>query len=335
MKKLPELRFKYKLKAIRSLEKLSLALSTPQHVLIDVAQRADSLYRLAKEKQKSDGTKRQTFDALPELKEIQIKIKERLLKNISYPTYLMGSLKERSPRKNASVHVGAKIAFAEDIENFFPSIDERLVKNVWKYLFCFSDEVSEILTKLSVKDGGLPQGAVTSSYLSNLVFWEYEPNLVGSFRLRNMTYTRYIDDISVSSKQRLSIKEQSHIVSNIYGMLLHHSVRPKRSKHEVFTAGRRMQTTKLVNNKRAALPNEIRQNTRAAVFQLEKRVESGERGIELSAVLASVSSRVGRLGSFHKKEANNLKLRLKKIRAVIYEAPAKLSCPFEIEMTIQ
>lgn len=42
----------------------------------------------------------------------------------------------------------------------------------------FSDDVAEILTMLTTKDGGLPQGAVTSSFLANLVFWDYEPSLV-------------------------------------------------------------------------------------------------------------------------------------------------------------
>lgn len=317
MKSAPDFHPKYRLRRIRSLAKLSLALSVPEHILVDVAGRSDSLYRLAKEETKSDGSKRQTFDAFPELKEIQTLIKERLLKNVFYPHYLTGSLKGCSPRKNASAHAGAKIGFAEDIENFFPSANYLRIKNVWLRLLGFSEDVAEILTKLTLKDGGLPQGAVTSSYLANLVFWDYEPNLVRRFASRNLTYTRFVDDISVSSKQVLSKTQQTEIIGSIYGMLLHHEFRPKRSKHEIFTAGSRMKTTKLVNNKRSALPSEVRQNIRAAVFALEKRVSLGERGSEIFKELARVASRVGRLGSFHATESIKLKARLKAIRNLV------------------
>lgn len=308
---------RYLLRPIFGLAKLSLALGVPEYVLIHIAGRANSLYRLAKQETKSDGSIRQTFDALPNLKNIQILIKDRLLKNVIYPSYLTGSLKGRSPRSNAEMHAGAKIIFSEDVQNFFPSTGYALIKNVWRKFFGFSDDVAEILTKLTLKDGALPQGATTSSFLANLVFWDYEPNLVFNFSAHGITYTRYVDDINVSSKKRLSRDQQKEIIGNIYGMLFHFGYRPKRSKHEILTAGQRMRTTKLVNNKRSALPNEVRQNTRAAVFALEKKINVGERGREISAELARVVSRVGRLGSFHPSEATRLKARLKVIRGLI------------------
>ena len=154
----------------------------------------------------------------------------------------------------------------------------------------FSDDVAEILTMLTTKDGGLPQGAVTSSFLANLVFWDYEPSLVEKLAIRGLRYFRYVDDVCVSSMQRLQVKDQSRLVGEIYVMLLHHGFKPKRSKHEVFTAGKSMRTTKLLNNKRVALPVEQRQNVRAAVYELEKLVASGDHGTHLQKELARVAS---------------------------------------------
>ena len=185
----------------------------------------------------------------------------------------------------------------------------------------FSDDVAEVLTMLTTKDGGLPQGAVTSSFLANLVFWDYEPGLVEKLNARGLRYSRYVDDVSVSCMQRLQVEDQSRLVSEIYGMLLNHGFKPKRSKHEVFTAGRSMRTTKLLSNKRVALPVEQRKNIRAAVYALEKQIASGDCGATITKELARVSSRVGRLGSFHSKEATALKTRLKIVRRALEPTP--------------
>jgi hypothetical protein len=306
---------------------LAKALGIHEQVLMRVASRANQLYRLAAEETKPDGTKRQTFDANPVLKEIQTRIKLRILQRVSYPSYLTGSLKGCSPRTNASVHVGAKIAFAEDIANFFPSVSAELVKRMWSGLFRFSDDVGDILTRLTVKDNGIPQGAVTSSYLANLVFWNYEPKLVRSFEMKGLKYTRFVDDINVSSKRRLSTEEQAQIVSAVYGMLRKHGLQPKRKKHEVYAAGRRMIATKLMNNKRVALPPDLRQNIRTAVFQLEARVALGKLDGDLSKEIARVTSKVGRLGSFHPSEAKKLKVRMKLIRDKVASEVKYISYP--------
>jgi hypothetical protein len=275
------------------------------------------MYRVAKQETKRDGSIRQTFDAYPRLKNIQIRIKERLLQRVIFPAYLHGSLRGRSPRTNAATHVQAKITFAEDISNFFPSASRALVQRVWVKFFGFSEDVAELLTMLTTRDGGLPQGAVTSSYLANLAFWDYEPNLVKTFALRGLRYSRYVDDVTVSSRERLTKDEMTYVVSQVYGMLLHHGFLPNRKKHERTTAGQSMRTTKLTQNQRVGLPVEQRRNIRTAVFVLEKRVASGERGTEVTKELARVSTKVGRLGSFHRTKAIPLKQRLDTIRAAL------------------
>src|SRR5471030_17953 len=311
----------YPFEPIHGLPALSKALGVHQDMLIKYSQRAGRLYRVAKQEKKTDGTLRQTFDAFPVLKSIQIRIQQRILRRIIYPTYLQGSLPGCSQRTNASIHVNAKIAFAEDITNFFPSAHYDLIKKIWAGFMGFSDDVAEILTMLTTKDGGLPQGAVTSSFLANLVFWDYEPSLVEKLAIRGLRYSRYVDDVCVSSMQRLQVKDQSRLVGDIYGMLLHHGFKPKRSKHEVFTAGKSMRTTKLLNNKRVALPVEQRQNVRAAVYELEKLIASGDHGTHLQKELARITSRVGRLGSFNIKEGAALKARLRIVRLVLDQTP--------------
>jgi len=101
-------------------------------------------------------------------------------------------------------------------------------------------------------------------------------------------------------------------------MLQRLGFKAKRRKHEIFTSGSRMLTTKLMVNIKPALPSKERQNIRAAVHALEKRCLLGEESADIRKELRSVTSRVGRLGTLHPVEANKLKLRLGKIRQVLH-----------------
>jgi hypothetical protein len=315
---------RYSCEPIHSIAALEMALGIPEQRLKHIAATANQSYRLAAEEVKKDGSKRQTFDAYPRLKFVQRRIKECILSRVEYPDYLNGSLKGRSPRKNAEAHVGAKITISEDIANFFPTISSTLVKAMWFGLFGFSDEVANLLTLLTTKDEGVPQGAITSSYLANLVFWATEPQLYNHFRRRGYQYTRYVDDISVSCKRRITDHEKSEIISSVYAMLRTAGVKPKRKKHEVHTARSRITTTKLVHNSRVSLPKETRRSIRASVYQLECRVAFGEHNGALQKELLTVSSRVGLLNSFHPSEGALLKTRLKLLRNIIEETAQRL-----------
>ncbi len=315
---IPLLKPKYDLKPISDIASLSLALGVPQATLINVAAHADSLYRKAKTIEKPDGSIRQPYDALLPLKQIQRRIKDRIIKRVEFPEYLTGSLSGRDYRSNAALHSGAKIVICEDIEGFFPSTSREIVLDIWLNFFRFSGEVANLLTNLTTKAGELPQGAITSSYLANLAFWQLEPRLQANLAGKNIVYSRYVDDISVSSKRHLTKEEQTKLIAQIYGMLQRLGFKAKRRKHEIFTSGSRMLTTKLMVNIKPALPSKERQNIRAAVYALEKRCLLGEESADIRKELRSVTSRVGRLGTLHPVEANKLKLRLGRIRQVLH-----------------
>jgi hypothetical protein len=188
------------------------------------------------------------------------------------------------------------------------------VFDIWRSLFSFSEDVSHLLTKLTTKDGALPQGAITSSYLANLAFWRHEPLIHDHFKDLGIQYSRYVDDITVSSKCFLSPTEQTEVISKLYGMLRKLDYKAKRRKHEVFTSGRRMMTTKLMMNRRAALTAKERSSIRTAVFQLEEQVTQGERGGELLKELNTVAGRVGKLKGLHRAKGLALMERVHQIR---------------------
>lgn len=165
----------YPFKPIHSMKALSLALAEPVTLLNSLGKRSGNLYRHVPQKKK-DGSTRDTYDAYEPLKPIQRKIVDRLLVRVRYPEYLHGGIKDqahpRSIYSNAQVHGRAKTVVLQDIKDFFPSIKMAHVQQIFSGIFGFSDDVAEVLAMLTTRDGVVPQGASTSSYLANLVFWD-------------------------------------------------------------------------------------------------------------------------------------------------------------------
>lgn len=289
----------YNAKPIYSLSSLALALGFEEALLIKLASNADNKYRLAKPVIKADGSIRQPFDALEPLKEIQKRIKNNLFSKVVFPNYLTGSIKGRDYETNASLHVGAKITICEDIENFFPATTSLLAFDIWRNFFGFSEEVAELLTKLTTKDSALPQGAITSSYLANLALWRHEPKLNQWLNQKGIIYSRYVDDITISSKQFLVDDQKTEVIAKIYGMLRKNGYHAKRRKHEISTSSKPMFITKLMVNNKVSLNSNERANICAAVYQLQQRVESGERGIKITHDFNSISGKVAKLKRFH------------------------------------
>jgi hypothetical protein len=148
----------YPHKPIWSLENLADSLRTSSAQLQAIAALADRSYRRV---ELEPGSTREVFCAKPKLKEIQSRIKFAILKRVSFPNYLTGSLKGRDYITNARLHSGARVLICEDVTKFFPSVSAEKVFDIWRHFFGFSDQVAELLTRLTTKAGSLPQGAST------------------------------------------------------------------------------------------------------------------------------------------------------------------------------
>ncbi len=304
----------YSRAVIGSLQSLGAALGLEEAALLDLAARAGDLYRPVPPK---PGSNRETFDARGLLKVVHGRIKTGILENVIFPGYITGSTKGKDYKENARLHSGKYIIICEDVKGFFPSVNAEAVYAVWRGFFKFSPRVSRVLTDLTTKDGSIPQGAIPSSYLANLVLWQHEPLLHAKFSARGLTYSRYVDDMVVSSGHPLKRPEITQVVAEVYGMLSKIGLRAGRHKHEIFTASQRMIVTKLMVNARPALQVEKRSAVRAAVFQLEQAVEREIITMEMVHAVNKLGHRVGQLSRFHPSEGAGLKVRLRAMRALM------------------
>ena len=307
----------YSCKPISNLPALSRALGVSEAQLRKLAHTADTQYRLAKAVEKPDGSIRQPFDAYPPLKDVHLRIKKKILSRVNFPDYLTGSLKGKDYKVNAALHSGAKIVICEDISNFFPSTKADNVFDIWRFFFGFSNEVAECLTRLTTKDGALPQGAITSSYLANLAFWREEPRVHAHFARMGVTYSRYVDDMGLSSRRYITADEKTSVISTVYGMLASKGYKAKRQKHELQTSKDQMFVTKLLVNDRPALVRNERSAIRAAVFQLEKQVCCNDSRLLAKKEYNRILGRVSKLARFHKKQGEELMIRMQVLRPFI------------------
>ncbi|HAS6292701.1 TPA: RNA-directed DNA polymerase [Vibrio vulnificus] len=300
---------------VAKLDSLALALGLTHSELIELASVANSMYFVTRVIEKPDGSKRITHDVKARLKRVHERINSVFLKQVSYPSYLQGSLKGRDYLSNTKQHINKHIIISEDISNFYPSISNKVVHEVWVGCFGFSNEVASCLTALVTHNGHLVQGGKTSSYISNLVLWSRESKLVEELKRKGTTYTRYVDDVTVSSPRPLSKSEITNAISSVYGLFKTINVKPNRTKHEVMSKGKR-QTVHRVNVSagRPTFSKKERSKIKTAVFQCEQLFPKASTTQEYLSMYRSALGRVNTLARLHKKEADSLKERLKAIQ---------------------
>lgn len=297
---------------IGSVSALSRMLGHDPARLLALASAADSSYR-AVQILKPNGKVRECWDASPELKSAQARIVQMIFRHVVYPSYLMGGLPGRDHVRNAAQHADARVLVGLDIKSFFPSTTAGLVLDMFLHLFHFPPEVARLLTQLTTRAGQLPQGAKTSSYISNLVFYKAEPRLESRLRARGFRYTRFIDDITVSSKRDLENEDVQRVIQLVLGMLRRHGYHVARKKLVVERAGQRRTVTKLVVGEgHVGLPVQKRSAIRAAVHQIETAGLSEENG---ASKTRRASAQIGQLKRLHPRSADALRRRLKALRS--------------------
>lgn len=318
----------YPFKPIHSLRALALALGESELLLGRLAVRASRMYRHVPQ-EKKNGKRRDTYDAHEPLKRVQRKIVDRILSRVVFPSYLHGGIKDASsPRSiysNAAIHSGAKFVILQDIKNFYPSISNAHVKAVYRGLFRFGDTVAELMASISTREESTPQGASTSGYLANLVFWDVEPQIVKAMNDTGFNYSRFADDITISCGHQPSSDELSRIVSTITGMLASKGCYQQRTKMHVRARGQSIQDGKgeyqpltvtglSIFNAGPGLSKAERKRIRSAVKEVEVLSAASKGWLSVEPAYRRAMGRVGRLLACGHPDGQVLKARLNAVK---------------------
>jgi len=223
----------------------------------------------------------------PRLKQLQRRLLDTVFARLPLHPASTAYAPKSSVVNNARPHVGRALVVKLDLQDFFPSIhltrvegllfslgmDGRSAGVVARLVTYRPRLASGELSKISI----LPQAALTSPVIANLIARRLDARLSGLAKKWSASFTRYADDLTFSfatSPRELgrffwwanAICQQEGFIENA-------------SKRRVMRATGRQQVTGLVVNKKVSLPRDVRRSFKAIIHNCETHgVASQARG---------------------------------------------------------
>ncbi len=287
--------FQCKQSQVGSIRTLAKTLSLTEPELVRLAKHSDKYYNVSKEIPKSDGSVRLTYSVSYPLKKVLIRIRNRIISNVNYPDYILAGRQGKSYLDNAKKHKSSTMILSEDITRFFDSIKQEYVEQLFKYFFRFPPDVYQTLSQLCTLDGSLVQGSPISGDIANLIFHEKEPSVVRLAASLGLKYSRYYDDIYVSSATTNFDSHVGTMRTAIYGMFASVEVKPNKSpqKSRVMRSSKRMDVHDVTVNSHKLSPSKKRTSeVRLRIDRLRKMVADNA---EMADILKFYRSTFGKL----------------------------------------
>lgn len=228
---------------------------------------------------KRDGSNRTINAPGVEIKFIQIWILRNILeKSLTPSEYSKAFYKRRGIKLNASSHLGKKYIYCFDIKNFFPSITVDRVTKLFSDIPRIDSSLASQLAKICTYKGYLPQGAITSPYISNIVLKEIDENIGDYCSRKNISYSRYADDLVFSSD---NFDELVKIKGYIEPILTSYDFTLNKKKERMLTGAGKMVVTGLrLNSGKLTIGRDRKRLYRAMLHRLLIKEEAiNEKGL--------------------------------------------------------
>lgn len=148
------------------------------------------------------------------LKFVQAWILKNILSKLNSHKSSTGFEKGDNILNNAKRHIDQSYVINVDIKDFFPSITAEKVYSIFSAIG-YEKEVAWTLTNLVTYKGTLPQGSPCSPKLANLICHRLDARIYGFCKSKNMVYSRYADDITISTSNRKNISATLRYLKNV------------------------------------------------------------------------------------------------------------------------
>ena len=182
------------------------------------------LYRLARRSarlynsyyiDKKDGSKRLLECPNQELKGIQKWILQNILESIPLNDCCHGFRKKHGIKTNAKPHHGKNFIISIDIKSFFNSVSSNRIKNSLTSIGTIDPEIIDFILSFCTFRNHLPQGGVCSPYIANICFTSIDNKIESICAENRIVYTRYADDLTFSSNNKIKLNEIYQSVTEI------------------------------------------------------------------------------------------------------------------------
>jgi hypothetical protein len=242
---------------IASIKHLAAILGIPRRELEHVAALLENspgeLYR-QKSIEKADGGTRDVFNPSDELRRVQKRIRERVLRCAQLPACMWGGVKGKTLRGHAELHIGSLTVVTLDIRSCFPSTRASAVAAMFANDLACNRGPAHLLTRLVTLNGAVPQGGLTSTDVVNLCLARACEEVARIASERGLTFSIWVDDLVLSGEGA------ENAVGDVAAILARYGYELKRKKKRVQRAGAKQLVTGLcVNSAEPTVPRARRQ----------------------------------------------------------------------------
>lgn len=254
-------------------EGVAASLGVSVKIVSQIVRRPERHYRTFPIPKKSGGT-RPISSPRVFLRVIQWFLSDFILASLPVHSSVHSFAIGRSVSTNAALHVQQAYVGSIDVKDFFGSISRDMVHKLLRDNG-FSDDEATLIAALSTLNDGLPQGAPTSTILSNAFLYEFDRVLEDYCSREGLRYSRYADDITVSGHDRAAVRiALDKAVANLSKC----SLRINPEKTRIVSARAQQVVTGVVVNEVAQPSRKYRRNIRAKFHNAAKqeRSEHGE-----------------------------------------------------------
>lgn len=199
-----------------------------------------------------------------ELKKRQRWILDNILSHYVPLECVHGFVKGKSIVTNAQCHIGKSEIACIDIKDFFPSITDSQIKDVFINLG-YSESISKTLTALTTFEHRLPQGAPTSPTLSNIVMEPLDSEILEYAEKNGLVYSRYADDITISGDQNI----RKHI-EEVIGIVERYNFIVNKNKTHIMNSSTGKKITGLSVDSSVKVPLRYKRKLRQEIYYCKK-----------------------------------------------------------------
>lgn len=198
---------------------------------------------------KRNGGIRTIYHPSPALKTLQYWLVNNIFNKCLVSKNSVAYNKGCSIKNNAEIHKNNKYILHMDIENFFESINIKHLKCVLDFNYSkleplkLDEDDIKLINMICLYNNHLAIGSVCAPQISNCVMYKFDIELNDMLtKFGQLKYTRYADDIVISSENYLS----NEIIDIVTAQLRKYSFRVNKNKTKFMSPSKRRTVTGLV-----------------------------------------------------------------------------------------